>query len=115
MGDAADFCNEGYWEDEPQGEWITQEGIVMQFAEMTTSHLFYSVRMIYNHTAPPAFQVPNCKHYSGFDWPAELRAMAIRDLLAELSTRKDIKPWMINQLRHMRDCIRTLKIPALNP
>lgn len=107
-----------FWDDEdpsshePQGEWVTQDGEVWMFSEMSTSHLFYSVRMIYNHTAPPAYQIPGCRRYE-MDWPADIRRKAISDLMAELSTREDIKPWMIEQIRQMRDCIRKLRIPEL--
>lgn len=87
----------------------------MKPAEMRTAHLFYSVRMIFNHTAPPAFRIPGCKRYDGPDrWPAGLRRDSMAALLSELITRSDIAPWMFTQLLHMQQAMRSILKDKLN-
>lgn len=75
--------------------WITHSGEVLQPCDMATPHLFYSLRMIFNHSVPPVFRIlgpgeemrryPDVPH-----WTAEYRREAIAQLSAELDSRLDI-------------------------
>lgn len=99
---------------ELEAVWVTQEGEVMRFEDMSTSHLFFSIRMIYNHTAPPALQIHGCRRYH-FDWPAEMRRLGLKLLIAELAKRpkNELKPWQWAQLAFMANCVKDFQILKL--
>lgn len=72
--------------------WVTHKGkeIVLP-REMATPHLFYALRMIYNHSVPPCFRVGEFKRYIDVpNWDPRYRAQAIRAFVAELTKRDDI-------------------------
>ena len=56
--------------------WVTQDGGRLTPAQMKTPHLFYTLRMIFNHTAPPCYQIPGCRRYA-LNMPAEYLRAAI--------------------------------------
>lgn len=88
--------------------WVTQQGEEMFLEEMQTTHLFYSVRMMFNHTVPPGFVIPGCKTYDMRRFPVERRTMACVAMLEELEIRKQrrqVPGWMQDQLNYMiRTC-----------
>jgi len=77
------------------------KGTVTAVTEMTTDHLFYTIRMIWNNTMPEP--VPdNPKFYSyGPNHSDEYLAEALKHLSAELFTRDDIKAFQEEQLEWM--------------
>src|SRR5579862_1124781 len=92
--------------------WTTQTGERIPVNKMTTSHLFFTVRMIYNHTAPPTRRILGCKEYKQpYTWSIGFKRKAIENLLNELKTRTDISHFMWKQLCEMRErsgLLRTL-------
>lgn len=75
--------------------WVTHKGDVYLLADMATPHLFYSLRMLYNHSVPPVFRVvgpgESMKRYNDVpDWDAEYRTTALRELASELNSRDDL-------------------------
>lgn len=75
--------------------WVTHKGDVYLLADMATPHLFYSLRMLYNHSVPPVFRVvgpgEKMKRYNDVpDWDAEYRTVALRELATELNKRDDL-------------------------
>lgn len=88
--------------------WQTQEGEVMLLEHMRTSHLFYSVRMLFNHTVPPEYQIAGCKRYDMSRIPKDVRKTGVRYLLEELATRETLPEWQQEQMRHMFEASRKL-------
>lgn len=37
--------------------WVSKEGDHHQVSRMAAAHLFYAMRMLYNHSCPPAFRI----------------------------------------------------------
>jgi hypothetical protein len=94
----------------PPFVWKMQTGETISVKEMRTSHLFYVVRMIFNHSAPPVYQIPGCRSYNGPQrWTLNRRRRAVKAMLDELAVRSsaDLAPWMWQQLEHMRDACKT--------
>ncbi len=95
------------------GKWRTSEGVVMEYSEMETAHLFFSLRMLFNHTCAEEDRIPNCKEWdkeSIRKYGATVLREAVVDLLAELSSRLDIQPWMLGQIQYMRDITAGIRI-----
>lgn len=82
--------------------WVTQDGEEMRPSEMKTTHLFYSLRMIWNHTAPPALQLPGGRYNGPQHWPIARRRAAVAALLDELTRRDDLPVSLDIQLGIMR-------------
>lgn len=63
--------------------------------EMETRHLWFTLRMIWNHTMPEHQRFKPYKHYSfGPTYTTEYMLEAVKEILKELSTRKDMeKSW----------------------
>lgn len=98
--------------------WTCHDGRQMAPAEMQTSHLFYTVRMIFNHLAPPAFRIPGCKRWAGIDtMNREYLALALKSMALELQRRHELRPlpgWMVAQLKQINEACGQLLRPALN-
>lgn len=95
--------------------WKTQDGERIPVAQMRTSHLFYTVRMIFNHTVPRTYEIAGCKRYSDVrTWRVDFRRQAVAAMLSELAQRTDIQHWMKDQLLTMRDTFRQLEHKRLN-
>lgn len=61
--------------------------------DMETRHVFYTIRMIWNHSVPPQMRVgKNYRMYSGFgpEYTRDYMKSAVVHLMHELSTRKDM-------------------------
>jgi hypothetical protein len=64
--------------------------------EMATPHVFYALRMLWNHSVPAALRVTDAgghfKRYRDIPhWNYEYRNLAMRELTDELSTRTDLE------------------------
>ncbi len=74
--------------------------------EMETRHVFFTLRMIWNHHAPLEARIEPYKRYR-FDpfYTNEYLSQSIKVLMTELATRKDIVPYFSKNLRHMKNYI----------
>lgn len=85
-----------------EATWRTQGGERIPYSKMRTAHLFYALRMIWNHTAPPEFQIEGGRYDGPESWPVEVRRRKVQALVAELSRRKPLPAWMVEQLKQMQ-------------
>lgn len=90
--------------------WTQQDGTPIAVSEMKTTHLFYALRMIWNHTVPPPFQLPGGRYNGPQNWSVKKRREAVRAFLVELSHRDDLPVSLDIQLGIMRDTARTLNM-----
>lgn len=92
-------------------KWRTHDGRIISPAEMDTPHLFYSVRMIFNHLAPSRDRIPFCKEWVGIEnWDVDYLRDSVVNMLAELSTRYIPDEWMREQIFHMASVTRKNKL-----
>jgi len=98
----------------PRFLWRTHDKRDIAPQEMKTSHLFNTVRMIFNHSVPVEHQIIGCKKWNLVGVTKEIRLVAIREMLGELSLREDITEDALAQLEHMRLACRILAQTALH-
>ncbi len=68
--------------------WVTKDGQELSVADMTTTHLFWSVRMVFNHTVEPEHQLAPFRPCVGVgQWPTDYRQEAFDLMLAEIARR----------------------------
>lgn len=75
-------------------EWRDRAGKFHKPADMTTSHLFFTVRIIWNHTVPNELRITPYRKYT-FDhdiYTTEYMKNAVYFLTKELHTRNDLTP-----------------------
>lgn len=87
-----------------QWRWKTQDGTYLRPCVMTTPHLHNTVVMIWHHRMPANMRVRGIfrKYDFGSFYTAEYLMAAIRVMLAELSSRSDLRPWMEREIIAMR-------------
>lgn len=95
--------------------WVTQDGQHMRVDQMRTTHLFYAVRMIWNHTVPEQFRMPGGIYNGPEKWSVNRRRTAILAMLHELSQRTDLPVALDVQLGIMRDRAAQLTELQLTP
>ncbi|MCP3735655.1 hypothetical protein M9979_12300 [Sphingomonas sp. RP10(2022)] len=89
--------------------WRTHNEGDIAPSQMRTTHLFFTLRMIWNHSMPTSMRVGrNVKLYSfGARHDARYMRSAIVHIGAELFRRTDLPAWMKRELdemaAHMRD------------
>jgi hypothetical protein len=89
--------------------WVTDKGELLFLAEMATPHLFFALRMLFNHTVQPAFRVGAFKrHNNVFTWPLDYREQAMRKIYGELQRRTDLEEQYQDELNDMRVNARTI-------
>lgn len=95
-------------------QWITMEGEIKEFHEIETSHLFFSVRMIFNGIVPEKLRIPNTRYYPTIKRqdPKSLREAVIQ-MMAEITQRDDLQTWMLRQLNYMEQTCRQLLNPQI--
>jgi len=92
-------------------QWRTKDGVWLDPAKMATSHLFYTLRMIWNNTMPAVARVGEVKLYVfGPTYTNEYLKRAVRQLAAELGTRADIEAEHRRQLEAMLRWLETGQI-----
>ena len=70
--------------------------------EMETRHVFYTLKMIWNHSAPDHLKLKPYNHYRfGKPYTTEYMRLAVRALMAELRTRTDLAPKWIEEFHFM--------------
>ena len=84
-------------------QWRTRTGEFLDPKQMEARHLFYTLRMIWNHSAPEELKIRPYKRYrfSVFYTP-EYMKKAVHALMNELSTRIDeLMPILLEQFKIM--------------
>jgi hypothetical protein len=83
--------------------WRDRKGTFTAPKDMETRHLFYTVRMIWNHVVPMEMQVGHgIKLYRFPDfYTGDYMRRAARQMLPELNGRRDIQKWMQRELNQM--------------
>lgn len=82
--------------------WQTNDGHFLPPKDMKTPHVFYTLRMLFNHSVPPAFRVGEFKRRKHVDeWPLAYRVQASNAMQDELSTREDVEDWMRHEMNDM--------------
>lgn len=104
----------------PEGvefKWLTKKGEWLELEDMDTRHIFYSLRLIFNHTVPEFYRTPESIHpvvlyYDAYFWADAYKKAACDALMAELLTRDldmELSPSMQDGLRWMRMAARLLQ------
>lgn len=82
--------------------WRTRSGDFVNIEDMDTHHLFYTVKMIWNHSVPEQYKI---KPFQQYRFPAIYTPKYIREataaMLCELKTRDDITDYWLAQLHFM--------------
>jgi hypothetical protein len=74
--------------------------------DMHTRHIFFTLRMIWNHIAPHEMRIEPYKRYRfGKFYTAEYIKESIKVLYAELRTRNDLTPYF-------KKCLEIIRIHA---
>ena len=95
--------------------WRDRAGNLQAPSTMATRHLFFTLRMIWNHTMPASARLPgNLYTFSSYYKPAYMKD-AIRALTTELATREDMQPDWKDQLTFMIDWLATRQIQTRTP
>ena len=81
----------------PRFMWRSHDDTRRYVDEMETRHLFYTLRMVWNHSMPEEARSASYKRYSFSPfYTAEYMQDAIRYICRELSTRKNLDPaWQV--------------------
>lgn len=81
-------------------QWRSADGDFWHPDHMETRHVFYTVRMIWNHSVPEDMRVgQNVRLYRfGEFYTADYMKQAVLALGRELMTRKDLAPWQRREL-----------------
>ena len=85
-------------------KWRSSDGRKVLPENMRTTHIFYTIRMIWNNRMP--VPVPDNPKFYTFDkrfYDDRYLALALIHLWRELKTRKDLPPKLKNQLKWMRN------------
>jgi hypothetical protein len=87
--------------------WVTHKGARLYPCDMATPHLFYSLRMVFNHSVPPVFRVlgpgEEMNRYRDVPyWTADYRREALTQLTAELDSRDDLDEPLRDQLADIK-------------
>lgn len=90
----------------PAFRWRTRDGRLMLPSEMRTTHLFYTLRAIWNSLAPACYRVgksPRLYNFPGWLYPKGYRQEAVYRIGAELKTRSDLPETLKKELEQMRE------------
>ena len=83
-------------------KWKTKNNEFLLPEEMRTSHLFYTLRMIWNNTCPPHTRVGNVRLYNfGPYYTHEYLKQAVGQLSFELRRRDDLHGELKDQMETM--------------
>lgn len=91
--------------------WRDRFGNFTKPKNMQTRHLFYTLRMIWNHSMVLKFEPYNKYDFSPF-YTNEYMATAIKHIVAELKTRPDIQPDWQHQINQMVSYLARGHIPT---
>lgn len=83
-------------------KWRRGNGEFISPSEMRTGHLFNTVVMIWNHSAPIAWQTYNHRRYVFPEfYTYQYMKQAVAHMLPELLRRPDLTPFQIQTLQRM--------------
>jgi len=75
-------------------EWKDSNDDYYKLGDMTTQHLFFTFRMIWNHTAPKEMRInPYKRYYFSKFYTVQYMSDAVQAISFELSKRDDLKPY----------------------
>ena len=87
--------------------WRMNGGELRAPSAMATTHLFYTLRMIWNNCAPAHARVGKVKLYDfGPSYTTAYMRQAVRALSIELGGRRDLPAWMRRELEEMAAHLR---------
>jgi hypothetical protein len=69
--------------------WITAHGDAVPITEMSTTHLFFTLRLIYNFVAPPQHRMPG-RVCTSMIVPRQYLVKAVQAMIPELKSRADL-------------------------
>jgi len=80
-------------------QWLDREGVYHYPKDMETKHIFFTLRMIWNHSAPEYMRIEPYKRYSfgSFYTPTYIKTTVV-NLCEELSKRTDLQPYFVKCL-----------------
>ena len=95
-------------------EWRDRKGEMHQVQDMDTKHLFFTLRMIWNHSAPITMVIHPYTRYD-FEpyYTAGYMGAAVRVMFSELILRRDLTPYFKKCLKHMYSCCSDLHIKEI--
>lgn len=95
--------------------WVTHSGDVVDLRNMATPHVYYALRMVWNHSVPEEFCTPESIHpvkkYKDVPhWSRTYRKIAVDALSKELAKRDPagLTPAMRDGLRWMKMATRAI-------
>jgi len=90
-------------------QWRDRRGEFHDVSQMASRHLFYTLKMIWNHSAPEEFKIePYKRYYFSPFYTQEYIEQAVRAMISELTRRKNIELYLYD-LNFMVDAIKTLQ------
>lgn len=90
-----------------------QGGEYLAPKDMATHHLFFTLRMIWNHTMPEDARSVNYKQYQfGPSYTKEYLVEAIKALTYELATRQDMQTAWLEELARMIGWLKIYQVEA---
>lgn len=79
----------------PVFRWTTHDGREFRPRDMATTHLFNSIKMLYNNTVPPAFRVGEFRRWKDVaTWDPEYLQEAMGELASEFESRTDNRDYL---------------------
>ena len=88
----------------PPFKWRERTGTRVLVTEMPTRHLFFTLRMIWNHTMPMKARLRPYREYTfGPVYTQEYLQTAVKEIYTELRTRADLKPHWQQDLQRMQN------------
>lgn len=85
---------------EKRFKWKDQLGKFRHPDKMGTEHIFFTLRMIWNHSAPKHLRITPYKRYKfGPFYTSHYMKQAVKALTIELSRRTDLKPYHLDCLK----------------
>lgn len=89
--------------------WRMRDGESIQPSQMRTTHLFYTLRMIWNNSVPEHARVGRVKLYHfGPTYTTEYLREAVKSMGKELIGRDDLPASMLAELETMAGHLRTM-------
>jgi len=84
-------------------KWRDRKGGMHSPADMGTAHVFFTLRMIWNHSAPEHLKLRPFRQYTSFGahYSPDYMRRAIKALVAEASGRDDLRPEWAADIRWM--------------
>jgi hypothetical protein len=86
-------------------KWRDKFGNALSLKDMTTQHLFFSLRMLWNHNTPEEWRIYPYTVYNLSNMERSYVNEAVIALLAELEKREDLTPYFKKCMRIMYERI----------